>query len=457
VKKLNLFLLLLGVFTLYYACKKVESHYAPPARNPDLALFTEAQAYFTTVLHSVPAPVPSSYGNFNPLANLDKTVCWNAAYVQTSSVGKAVIIPISFASNLSGRPSWEANQIAMNSTAKLVLYKDALGRFHSQIISGFPNKTGSSHSLGQFTGIALGQEWSGSFIAGYNFPAKGKVIGLTNPFLFQSKPKTQVTENELVTTVCNYIDWYSCTSAGCSYLSTQFLGCTAEVNDDVYSSSSTLDDDDYGVVSGGYDQGIPGVVDSMYNELRTPCWQAIFTQLDTGGIKSNLANIITNTFGGTDSINLTIREEPTAPGGGDANTSVSNKNANAINVQTTLSQSVLANASKEYIAETIYHEAIHGYLYANTTIVGNLNQHYAMIDSYIDVELANLQALFSGLTTHDGLCMILGGLSEVNQYNSTAFNAVLANYNLTLSDVENTASQYRSGTNGTNCSGGGGQ
>jgi hypothetical protein len=74
------------------------------------------------------------------------------------------------------------------------------------------------------------------------------------------------------------------------------------------------------------------------------------------------------------------------------------------------------------------------------------------IEIKVDVlQLVQMKKLFPNLSSHDVLCMILGGMSNVQQYDLATLNAVLATYNLTLNDVVNTNNNYKSSSSGQSC------
>jgi hypothetical protein len=53
-----------------------------------------------------------------------------------------------------------------------------------------------------------------------------------------------------------------------------------------------------------------------------------------------------------------------------------------------------------------------------------MTQDHEMIEACVDCELTAMQDIFLNLSSHDGLCMMLGGMTDVQQYDSTTYNTV---------------------------------
>lgn len=446
-----LFAFLCCAFFAYVACKRelnVVNSTLP--KNEDLALIIQAQTFFSSYVRNQPLPVQYSSGNFDAVRNLDKSPRWDLAYVVKLTNLKAVIVPLGFDNTHFAQSSLANSKLPINNVIKLLIYKNSSGQFQAEVLSGLPDANFIFHQRGGFTGIALVQDWAGNFLQGYQYKANGENYLLAPP---PAQGTVNTTEAEVpVTTVCNYIDWYSCTDQ-CTYLYTQDLGCTQEITAGVESTSSTLNVSDYATIEAtpSPPTPIPSMVDTIGNSLRTPCFSSVFQSQENAGLKNDLTNIFINTFTSSVDINLYIGEMPTLPGNADAQTHILVKNADLIAITITLNDAALKNASKEFIAETIFHESIHAYLDANTTIYTEMQQHCTMIESYLDCELSALQEVFPTLSSHDGLCMIIGGMEDIQEYDSDTLNQILMHYNLTLTDVINTNQQYKSGTLGTTC------
>jgi hypothetical protein len=54
-------------------------------------------------------------------------------------------------------------------------------------------------------------------------------------------------------------------------------------------------------------------------------------------------------------------------------------------------------------------------------------------------------------STHDAQCLVLGGFGALEQNKPDVFNAALAQYGLSASDVQSTNDSYSSGKSGTHC------
>lgn len=166
--------------------------------------------------------------------------------------------------------------------------------------------------------------------------------------------------------------------------------------------------------------------------------------------------MLQNTFGVNDLVNVTFEEanltgsDATADAitGGQKNTG---GGISTYDLTITFNSSQVNSASKEFLAETMMHEVFHAYLTANPTVKGNLTQHNYMIQNYVNMEVAQLRQDFPPLSLHDAQSLVLAGYGEIQNTDQTAYNAALAMYNMTDTDVAATNKKYKSGQTGTHC------
>jgi type II secretory pathway pseudopilin PulG len=198
---------------------------------------------------------------------------------------------------------------------------------------------------------------------------------------------------------------------------------------------------------GGGGQTTMPLVDTIKNQLTTPCFETIANKVVSNGFNNDLSQIIQNTFGGSNTVNLIINQANTLSNNADSQTGGS-----ILNITITLSSQELNNASQEAIAEAIFHEAIHAYLYEKTSLTTSMEQHCEMIESYVQCEQTALMQMFPGvLSANNALCLVLGGMGEVQQYDPATLNTVAASFNLTTSQIAQVYNNYKSGTSGTRC------
>jgi hypothetical protein len=198
---------------------------------------------------------------------------------------------------------------------------------------------------------------------------------------------------------------------------------------------------------GGGGQATMPLVDTIKNQLTTPCFETVANKTVSGGFNNDLTQIIQNTFGGSNTVNLIINQSNTLPKNADSQTGGS-----ILNITITLSSQELGSASQESIAEAIFHEAIHAYLDEKTTLTQSMEQHCQMIESYVQCEQTALMQMFPGaLSPPNALCLVLGGMGEVQQYDPATLNTVAASFNLTTSQIVQVYTNYKKGTSGTQC------
>ncbi|MFI5159554.1 MAG: hypothetical protein ACHQF4_11855 [Sphingobacteriales bacterium] len=168
---------------------------------------------------------------------------------------------------------------------------------------------------------------------------------------------------------------------------------------------------------------------------------------NTQTLQTDVTNILRNTFGVNDQVNITFDEADltnTNVGQGAANTTGAQKN----NFEVTFNTPVIKNASKEYLMETTMHEIFHAYLYANPSTKGTFTQHQYMINNYVDSEVITLQQVFPNLSTHDAQCLVLSGYSDLDQ---ATLNSTIACYGLTANDISTTNNNFKTAAAGTKC------
>jgi len=192
-------------------------------------------------------------------------------------------------------------------------------------------------------------------------------------------------------------------------------------------------------------------VNDITNNVTNSCLKALITQLTSNQtIQTDVTNILRNTFGVNDQVNVTFTQADltnTTSGKDDATTDGDQLN----NLTVTFNSPVIANASQEYLMETTIHEIYHAYLDVNPSVNNALSQHLYMIQNYVNTEVQTLQKVFPNLSTHDAECLVLGGYGDLQTNNPASYNSAITAYGLSLSDIVNTNNNYKKGSSGTKC------
>ena len=186
---------------------------------------------------------------------------------------------------------------------------------------------------------------------------------------------------------------------------------------------------------------------NITNSVNNPCLRAIITQLTSDNtIQTDVTDILRNTFGVNDQVNITFGEAVLTGANSttDANTSGSQLN----NMDVVFNTPMITNATKEFLLETTMHEIFHAYLYVNPAISRGFSQHAYMIQNYVNAEVTTLRAVFPNLSVHDAECLVLAGYGDLDP---TTLNTAIVLYNLTINDVIITNNLYKSGNKGTRC------
>jgi hypothetical protein len=445
--------IVLASLLIYFSCQKTsEKNNVNSNVKSDNDLVMEAKNYFNGNVKSQENTVANKT---NHISSLAKELRWDKAGVIQLSKFKGVVIPVYFTNNWNSKSNLtnSSTRTPINSISKLLIYSDQAGIYHAEVISAYPDSDFVQTASRSFTGITMIQDWNGGFLKGYKYEKdKTWQMSLSAPSASAGTKTTNSTgvnvQADYLTT-CYYNDWYTCDpSTGCVYDYTEELGCT--VTPVSGPTDQTLNDHDYNVISTGEPTSAPSSVNTINNLLNNPCFKSVLNTMINGGFKSELTSILNNTFGTSDDVNLTFKNLNEPAGFGDAGTNGSGSGG-VYNITTTLNTTALQYASREFVTETIFHEVIHAYLTINTTLRGSMPQHCEMIEAYVDCELSAMKEIFPNLSSHDGLCMILGGMSDVQQYDNTTFNTVLSNYGLNANDVSTTNNNYKTANLGQGC------
>lgn len=133
-----------------------------------------------------------------------------------------------------------------------------------------------------------------------------------------------------------------------------YVDCFRVVNGEAY-------DSDCGCIGGttGIEVCVPEIKDQLDDY---PCAKSLVTTMTS--LKSDIANKINAMFGKSTSLNITFGVNPNLPANVDGRLGVPTgiPQRNIITYNIGLNATTLANASKEYILVTLYHEAMHAYL-----------------------------------------------------------------------------------------------
>jgi hypothetical protein len=309
-------------------------------------------------------------------------------------------------------------------------------------------------------------QWEMAYAAGINLYRRAVRTG-TPPAASATGSHVSITgQNKKQVTSSGCLDYYLVTyyddgSEDWQYIGT---GCTADCTLSrpmpVTSEGAKVAPDAVTVTCGGSGGGGGGggtsseEAQDITENLTNKCFQAVLAKLMGGGMTSDLLNLFQTTFNSSDQVNLNYSEAQIA-GGSATNTAstTATKTSTGVNVFTTLSDGKLDGAAQEYIAETMLHEAIHGFFDAIGGF-SELSQHQSMLIGWVDCEQNALKELFPNLTDANALCLIFGGMGDVQANDPALFATTIASYGLSVAQIQTTNMMYSGGL-GTPCPTGG--
>lgn len=191
---------------------------------------------------------------------------------------------------------------------------------------------------------------------------------------------------------------------------------------------------------------------TINNELTDPCLQKVFSKISDPNLTNNITRILHDTFGATDNVNVTFGETRSLPNGNIAETIAQTTNMGSFNVFIDLNINVLPSASQEYIADTFFHEIIHGYLSALGIDLNNQEgQHVAIATTYMNSLIQAQISLFPSLPQLHAKAIVIAGLGQLADSNPALFNQILAQNGLTQNQVVGIVNGYKNGQTGTPC------
>lgn len=139
---------------------------------------------------------------------------------------------------------------------------------------------------------------------------------------------------------------------------------------------------------------VPAIIDSVKN----PCLKAMVDSIMSANIKGKIDSMIQNVFGGTKTLNLTFTDQKAMVNSTDDGEDIPfyidpNNPATLVSVSINLNAGTLATSSREFIAATVMHEALHAYLDSKGIAIGDA-QHDVMAANYVTTMASDLMMMF---------------------------------------------------------------
>lgn len=185
-------------------------------------------------------------------------------------------------------------------------------------------------------------------------------------------------------------------------------------------------DGDGGEGGGTENPNQPPPADSIYNEVEDSCLHAITDLAINAGCRTEITNFINNTFASSSNIHLVFGQQEMGFNGDDAKTTfsiagtLSNPFESAFfHIDFNSSNNTMPEASMEFIAATIFHEAMHAWIDGTTQIgtAQNIQGHELMESSfYFNLQVAAIERLCSGISHQDAIDLTWGGLYKTQAF-----------------------------------------
>jgi hypothetical protein len=212
-------------------------------------------------------------------------------------MGNVVSVPIKFQGNWQTRNSASENnfQIPADKLSSLLVYTDKAGKHHVEVLTSIPDNNYSSESNVPFSGLEIVQDWQGNYLKGFKLDSdKIYSFSFDDSASIDSVGSNQVRSNlqeGAALTICDYIDWYSCTDeAGCSFMFTQSLGCHTYIFEGGGGTGGTpsMNATDYAYVTAAHPTITPGLPWTVQQTLPKSAAVTLGLLLETHGTQNSM-------------------------------------------------------------------------------------------------------------------------------------------------------------------------
>jgi hypothetical protein len=174
-----------------------------------------------------------------------------------------------------------------------------------------------------------------------------------------------------------------------------------------------------GVYVGGRDVS-DGIVDDININITDPCISSVMNDILSKDKQNEVMSYINREFGLNENCNMNISDVlnlTNLKGLSVAGNSTANRNNGILTVNISINYG--KNSSKEFIAATILHEMIHGYIASQNIAQNGMEKEEVIANSqYVGWMSASLISLFPNLSSIDANALALGGLQETSYFKS---------------------------------------
>lgn len=186
--------------------------------------------------------------------------------------------------------------------------------------------------------------------------------------------------------------------------------------------------------------------DKIVNNLNNPCLSNTLLELTENNYSSTIGQMLNTIWGVSANCDIVFYETDTLDYFKDAKTNTTTQGG-IIRSEIRLNATVLPQASREYVAATMFHETLHASLNLNGSF-GNLINHNVMAtNQYVNMLVNTLMAKFPTLELQDAKALAWGGLQDTDAWKLD----IKVNNPTLYDDLRIRNSQHRVKTKGTSC------
>lgn len=194
----------------------------------DKTFIEEAKSFFSDSILNNPSVNSAGILNLSDsLKSIKKKPVWGKAKLETISLGKAIVVPLSYETILFGsRNQSNSERISIEEIAKLLMYKDLNGKFKVELVNFFPDGNFIAGSSNAFSGIITVQKWNGDFVKGFKY-LQNEIRSLKQiQGVIKNTAGVEPNYIQDPQRYCYWEDWYRCYAINnCTLITSIFLGC----------------------------------------------------------------------------------------------------------------------------------------------------------------------------------------------------------------------------------------
>ena len=470
--KTAVLLLLISMLFIIHSCKKDLTKQEQTLTDPDITKVKDwYQSNFPayTAVHNVKSGLSTSGTNTTLPSELDQYI--DPDWANTNKYNRfnkdVYEIPINpdnkFAAALQNGNSGKFYANKDNSKTSFLILRDSAG-YHAYVMTIIADSSYLKGGLGKlarntynkrdsaFAGMVFYFTPKGTYISSYRYKDGQLVSSGSNTTTAKSAQTTAANGKKVADVVTTCTDWYWVSYVNNVEVSRVYMFTTCNTIDNgdgsigngdnvgapnqcppgstsikaihVTDNGNPSDDLDGGDGSTGVGFPEPQLtpcavpIADILNNVKDPCLNKMVNVTINQNITTEINEMIQGVFGNPSYLNLTFTDQvPISQPNRDAEEGGNfSSNGDLTSVDIYLKAATLSGSSKEFIAATIMHEALHAFM--DYQGINFDKQHSEMAAKYLNTMASDLEKMFPGMTDQVAYSLAWGGLEGTYLYSN---------------------------------------